>query len=253
MPDTFTAVYNLTKPEVNASRDVWGDKWNANIDQIDTLVNALNTSKLDKSGGAITGNITQGGSPLATQAYVLTQLRAVVPPGLVAAWSGSLAAIPAGWALCSGIGGTLNLMNKVIIGAGSSYAFGAVGGTTTHDHGDTGYHTLTTVEMPPHAHANSLSQTPHGHGYTDPGHYHLNYDPGSSFYGVGAGGFNVAPAASYIATSAAYTGITITPDNANISISNASAGSGGAHNHPIAVVNHLPPYLALGFIQKLAY
>ena len=38
MPDTFTTVLSLTKPEVGASRDSWGSKTNGNWDALDSFV-----------------------------------------------------------------------------------------------------------------------------------------------------------------------------------------------------------------------
>lgn len=38
MPDTYTPILALVKPEIGASRDTWGSKWNANADALDEFV-----------------------------------------------------------------------------------------------------------------------------------------------------------------------------------------------------------------------
>jgi hypothetical protein len=80
----------------------------------------------------------------------------IIPHGVILMWSGALAAIPAGWALCDGkwydpydlaIGQlgqpgsdlqhtvqTPNLMDKFIVGAGSTYNPTATGGSAAHTH-----------------------------------------------------------------------------------------------------------------------
>lgn len=58
-------------------------------------------------------------------------------------WSGSIAAIPPGFALCDGTSGTPDLRNKFIVCAGSSYVVDATGGAAAHAHdftGDGHYH-----------------------------------------------------------------------------------------------------------------
>lgn len=57
--------------------------------------------------------------------------------GMILLWSGSIATIPLGWALCDGTNGTPNLRDKFIVGAGTTYAVAATGGALTHTHGFT--------------------------------------------------------------------------------------------------------------------
>ena len=49
--------------------------------------------------------------------------------GMIMLWSGSIGTVPSGWRLCDGGGGTPNLMNRFVVGAGSSYAVNAKDGS----------------------------------------------------------------------------------------------------------------------------
>jgi hypothetical protein len=49
--------------------------------------------------------------------------------GMIIMWSGSIASIPSGWALCNGSNGTPDLRDRFVVGAGSSYAVAATGGS----------------------------------------------------------------------------------------------------------------------------
>jgi len=54
--------------------------------------------------------------------------------GMIVLWSGAIADIPGGWALCNGAGDTPDLRNRFIVGAGDTYAVDATGGYTSHSH-----------------------------------------------------------------------------------------------------------------------
>ena len=71
-----------------------------------------------------------------------------VAVGSVMIWSGAANSIPTGWQLCDGTNGSPDLRDKFVVGAGSTYAVDATGGS---------------------ADAVVVS---HNHGITDPGHDH---------------------------------------------------------------------------------
>ncbi len=90
---------------------------------------------------------------------------AAVPRGIIAMWSGSVAAIPQGWALCDGTNGRPDLRDRFIIGAGSTgyKTPGTTGGVNTstipeHSHTISGIE-LQTSTVPDHAHYVSLTTT----------------------------------------------------------------------------------------------
>jgi len=73
-----------------------------------------------------------------------------VPIGGIVAWSGSIVSIPARFVLCNGLNGTPDLRDKFLVGAGSTYAVGASGGSVNHNHpftGDGHFHTLLTAPV----------------------------------------------------------------------------------------------------------
>lgn len=54
--------------------------------------------------------------------------------GSIILWFGAIVDIPDRWVLCDGNNGTPDLRDKFVIGAGNSFAVGAVGGNATHNH-----------------------------------------------------------------------------------------------------------------------
>lgn len=173
--------------------------------------------------------------------YAMTAGSGGVPRGVITMWSGSIASIPEGWALCDGqdktasdgsIVKTPDLRDRFIVGARQDDGTSAkttISGSLTQIggngvlSGNTGDHTLTINEIPSHTHI----QNAHNHtlgvgldGESTSGSSELNHD-GSGY-----------STSSVVAT-------------------NQNTGGGGAHNHPLNNINILNPYYALAFIMKL--
>lgn len=138
-----------------------------------------------------------------------------IPAGGIFLWSGSIGSIPAGYVLCNGSNGTPDLRDRFVVGAGSTYAVNATGGSADS-------------VVVSHTHAATV---------TDPGHIHAQTgrtgDLGTNQYGFADAGsfFDGADSAN---TASAVTGI---------SVSNATAGVSGTNAN-------LPPYYALCYIMK---
>jgi hypothetical protein len=164
----------------------------------------------------LTGTVTVPTPAISSDANVAAStafVRDIIPAGVILLWSGSVASIPSGWLLCNGTSGTPDLRNNFVVGAGSTYAVDATGGSAnaiavTHTH------TATSV-------------------VTDPGHFH-------AYGGIqqqGGGQDSVITAQGTSANTASKTtGITV-------ATTVASAGSSGTNAN-------LPPYYALAYIMK---
>ena len=138
--------------------------------------------------------------------------------GMIMLWSGSSATIPSGWLLCDGSSSTPDLRNRFVVGATSTYAVGATGGTAdaivvSHTH------TFTGDALAAHAHTYPLGQ-----GYYD---------------------YATPPAIP-----------TNTYSNRQNSTPSTSSVSGGTPSGTISTTGssgtnaNLPPYYALCYIMK---
>jgi microcystin-dependent protein len=80
-----------------------------------------------------------------------------VPAGVIVMWSGPLAAVPQGWALCDGANGTPDLRDRFILGTNAGENPGTTGGSHTV--------TLTVANLPSHDHPLTINPGgSHSHG-----------------------------------------------------------------------------------------
>jgi len=165
------------------------------------------------SGNLLTSNGTTWASAAPPTSFVA---------GMIILWSGSIASVPSGWALCDGTNGTPDLRNRFVVGAGSTYAVDATGGSAD-------------AIVVSHTHTATSTST-----VTDPGHKHnlSGYGKDGTTFQFpdleGRGSFRTITNGVVTNT----TGITVATTTTN-----ASAGTSGTNAN-------LPPYYALAYIMK---
>jgi microcystin-dependent protein len=150
----------------------------------------------------------------------------MVPRGAIIMWSGTIASIPSGWALCNGANGTPNLSDRFILSvANASENPGAIGGSNLIY--------LSVAQLPSHSHTASCS--------TNGSHSHT----AKMAYGGGEGTYSVHNSAA----SSTFLGW----------LSGAKIDDAGDHSHTITIdssgsgnaVDIHPNYYKLAFIMKL--
>ena len=221
----YTKATNFLAKDSLASGDpgkiIKGSEFDVEFNALQTAVNSKANSispALTGTPTAPTASSTSNTSQIATTEFVTTAVNASFPVGGIIMWSGSIATIPSGWLICNGTSGTPDLRNRFVVGAGSTYAVAATGGS---------------------ANAIVVSHT-HTATVTDPGHNHTPQTLGSAQAGSDNGGAPVDASTGYgtgrtsSVTSTSTTGITV---------ANSTEGSSGTNAN-------LPPYYALAFIMK---
>jgi hypothetical protein len=163
-----------------------------------------NTAYAVLCGGTTATNPIQSIASVGTAGQVLTSngagalptMQAAFVSGMIILWSGSSASIPTGFLLCNGSSSTPDLRDRFVVGAGSTYAVNATGGSAN-------------AALPSHTHTATV---------TDPQHNHTtNAAGGAAQSGGGATLF-----AGSGTTGNASTGITVANSTEGVSATNAN-------------------------------
>ena len=199
-----------------------------------SAIAAAIASKSDSNSPTFTGtplaptaSAGTNNTQIATTAFAAAAAAAAFPAGGIIMWSGSVASIPSGWALCNGSNGTPDLRNRFVVGAGSTYAVAATGGSAdaivvSHAHTFSG----TTASAGAHAHNFIDALVP------------MTFSSPSNTPGLGRLTYSIASAIG-----GPHTDVQGTHDH-TFSGTTAATGSSGTNAN-------LPPYYALAYIMKL--
>ena len=165
-----------------------------------------------------------------------------LPSGAIILWSGSIGSIPAGYVLCNGSNGTPDLRDRFVVGAGSTYAVDAIGGSASYTPAGTVATTnagtaLTEAQMPKHYHQMAGPSFTTGYPQNDGGGYGTygggTPDDGGRQYGTWSTGGGSASGSTSTGT-----------------------GNGQEHTHTATssftgtAATITPPYYALCYIMK---
>jgi microcystin-dependent protein len=203
------------------------------VEQLNHITGSLSVGGASTLTGAATfgSTVTLNANPTlnlqaATKQYVDTTVANGVPAGVIAMWSGTIATIPSGWALCNGSGGTPDLRDRFIVGASVDSGGQSV---TTITGGNTKTGGSKDAVLVSHTHTASTS-------ISDPGHRHTV--PESTQLLNSGNGFA--------------TGVTGTPRTINSSIvtTGISASTSISTEGSSGTNANLVPYFALAYIMK---
>ena len=197
---------------------------------------AINTTPATGSALTVSGKVKAdsaefGAMTVATLSSTSVSGYGTIPIRGIIMWSGQIAEIPDGWALCDGGQSTPDLRGRFVMGAGGSRGVGTTGGAETV--------TLTVGQLPAHNH-NVSGSTSTGGGHT----HQLPWNYADDGNGVGA------PNADYTGLWGD-SGSTVWGRQSNyagdhahsFNVNSASTGSGNA-------IDKLPPFYVLAYIMR---
>lgn len=188
-------------------------------------INSIGAKAITKNGATAltTGDIPSGyvaevvydGTQFQLTNPAIPSIPAAIPTGVITMWSGSIASVPSGWYLCDGSNSTPDLRDRFVVGAGSTYAVAATGGSAN-------------AVLVSHTHTATST-------VTDPGHQH-NLPGSTSSGGINQTQIGAANTSVNATSASATTGITVATSNSTEGVSATNA--------------NLPPYYALAYIMK---
>jgi len=241
LSDTCTVlVSGQTGVAVPASKTMWLYNDGTDVKDVTTHLSSLTLASalpVASGGTGLNAAGTAGNALISNGSAWASQAITTFSSGMILLWSGSVGSIPSGWVLCNGSNGTPDLRDRFIVGAGSTYAVNATGGSATLTPAGSisvAGTALTEAQMPKHFHLmlgpNAVS-SPQGSGSGVGVYGGGTPDDGTQAYGTYSTGGNAASGTQTIGTS-----------------------SGDSHTHTATFTgssgSSLPPYYALAYIMK---
>ncbi|HMP75131.1 MAG TPA: hypothetical protein PKE12_02430 [Kiritimatiellia bacterium] len=239
----------------------------------DVLTNSAVWLEVEVDGETLSPRRLLVSVPYALRAAVADELEGALagfPSGGIALWSGSIASIPEGWALCDGSNGSPDLRDRFVMGAPAGQDPGATGGAHSltltasqmpaHTHGATAAtagahtHSASTGSAGNHSHSASTgSAGNHSHTVSSDNSY------GSSLTrpGGGVGGSQTSQGGSVNSVSHTHSRSSISSGGAHTHT--VTINSAGNHTHTVSVdstgdgaaIDNRPAFYAMAFIFKL--
>jgi hypothetical protein len=244
LSDTCTVlVSGQTGVAVPAGKTMWLYNDGTDVKDVTTHLSSLTLASalpVASGGTGLNAAGTAGNALISNGSAWASQAISTFSSGMILLWSGSVASIPSGWVLCNGSNGTPDLRDRFIVGAGSTYAVNATGGSSTITPSGSisvAGTALTEAQMPKHFHSlrgpngpftsTVPSATASGSGNYGGG----TPDDGTTGYGTNSTGGNSASGTAGTGTS-----------------------NGDSHTHTATFTgssgSSLPPYYALAYIMK---